>query len=71
MLDVIIGRHAWNCQIRQHMNTGYTHTGTHTKTIKKVERLEKEKKVGNKNMGLGKRKKRKDEKKRVEKKEEK
>jgi len=53
------------------MNTGYTHTGTHTKTIKKVERLEKEKKVGNKNMGLGKRKKRKDEKKRVEKKEEK
>ena len=31
MLDVIIGRHIWNCQIRTHIHTGYTHTGTHTK----------------------------------------
>ena len=31
MLDVIIGRHTWNCQIRTHIHTGYTHTGTHTK----------------------------------------
>jgi len=31
MLDVIIGRHTWNCQIRMHIHTGYTHTGTHTK----------------------------------------
>ena len=31
MLDVIIARHTWNCQIRTHIHTGYTHTGTHTK----------------------------------------
>ena len=31
MLDVIIGRHIWNYQIRTHIHTGYTHTGTHTK----------------------------------------
>ena len=31
MLDVIIGRHTCNCQIRTHIHTGYTHTGTHTK----------------------------------------
>jgi len=36
MLDVIIGRHTWNCQIRTHIHTGYTHTRTHTQ--KKVER---------------------------------
>ena len=30
MLDVIIG-HTCNCQIRTHIHTGYTHTGTHTK----------------------------------------
>jgi len=35
MLDVIIGRHTWNCQIRTHIHTGYTHTGTHTKKGKK------------------------------------
>jgi len=38
MLDVIISWHTWNCQIRKHIHTGYTHTRTHTK--KKVERLE-------------------------------
>ena len=26
MVDVIIGRHAWNCQIRTHIHMGYTHT---------------------------------------------
>ena len=31
MLDVIIGLHTWNCQIRTHIHTEYTHTGTHTK----------------------------------------
>jgi len=31
MLDVIIGRHPWNCQTRTHIHTGYTHTRTHTK----------------------------------------
>jgi len=42
MLDVIIGRHTWNCQIRTHIHTGYTHTRTHTKKGKKeVGRLEK------------------------------
>ena len=43
MLDVIIGRHTWNCQIRTHIHTGYTHTGTHTqkKQKEKVERLER------------------------------
>jgi len=35
MLDVIIGQHTWNCQIRTHIHTGYTHTGTHTKKEKK------------------------------------
>ena len=34
MLDVIIGRHTWNCQIRTHIHTGYTHTGTSTKKKK-------------------------------------
>ena len=43
MLDVIIGRHTWNCQIRTHIHTGYTHTGTHTK---KEKRKKKEKKEG-------------------------
>ena len=42
MLDVIIGRHTWNCQIRTHIHTGYTHTRTHAKKEKdKVERFEK------------------------------
>ena len=41
MLDVIIGRHTWNCQIRKHIHTGYTHTRTHThkkkeKNLRKV-----------------------------------
>ena len=72
ILDVIIGRHIWNCQIRTHIHTGYTHTGTHTKKEKrKVERLErleklekkKKKRVGNpkkkekKEMGIQERKK--------------
>jgi len=34
MLDVIIGRHTWNCQIRKHIHTGYTHTRTHTQQKK-------------------------------------
>ena len=44
MLDVIIGRHTWNCQIRTHIHTGYTHTGTHTQKKKtgKGEKKEKE-----------------------------
>jgi len=29
MLDVIIGRHTSNCQIRTHIHTGYTDTRTH------------------------------------------
>ena len=45
MLNVIIGRHTWNCQIRTHILTGYTHTGTHThkkkEQVERVERLEK------------------------------
>ena len=35
MLDVIIGRHTWNCQIRTHINTepdDDTHAHAHTKT---------------------------------------
>ena len=40
MLDVVIGRHAWNCQIRTHRHTGYIHTRTHTQK-QKVERLQK------------------------------
>jgi len=43
MLDVIIGRHTWNCQIRTHIHTGYTHTGTRTK---KENRKGKKKKGG-------------------------
>jgi len=42
MLDVIIGRHTWNCQIRTHIHTGYTHTGTHTKIKKGKEKKKKE-----------------------------
>jgi len=38
MIDVIIGRHTWNCQIRKHIHTGYTHTGTHTKKEKRKSR---------------------------------
>jgi len=34
MLDVIIGRHTWNCQIRTHIRTEI-HTHAHTKTQKK------------------------------------
>ena len=40
MLDVIIGRHTWNCQIRTHIHTEI-HTHTHTqkqKTQKKRRR---------------------------------
>jgi len=46
MLDVIIGRHTWNCQIRTHIHTGYTHIRTHKK---KVERLGKKRKKSRKN----------------------
>jgi len=46
MLDVIIGHHIWNCQIRTHIHTGYTHTRTFKK---KVERLEKKRKKSRKN----------------------
>jgi len=36
MLDVIIGRHTWNCQIRTQMHTEiHTHTHTQTKNTKK------------------------------------
>ena len=38
MLDVIISRHTWNCQIRTHIHTGYTHTGTHTQKEKRKSR---------------------------------
>ena len=39
MLDVIIGRHTWNCQIRTHMHTKiHTHTRTH-----KVEKVGEDK----------------------------
>jgi len=34
MIDVIIGRHTWNCQVRTHMYTkiqAHTHTHTHKK----------------------------------------
>ena len=33
MLDVIIGRHTWNCQICTHIHTGYTHTCTPKKKL--------------------------------------
>ena len=33
MLDVIIGRHTWNCQMRTHMHTEI-HTHTHTQKPK-------------------------------------
>ena len=51
MLDVIIGRHTWNCQIHTHIHTGYTHTGTHTKKVggkKKRRGVRKERKKGKK-----------------------
>jgi len=65
MLDVIIGRHTWNCQICTHIHTGYTHTCTQKKIRKNQ----------NKSKGGGVRKERnkkkaKDKKKRGEKKEE-
>ena len=72
MLDVIISRHTWNCQIRTHIHTGYTHIRTHTPN-KEVERLEKKDKKSRKTPPKKKRggirkerkkKKRKDEKKR-------
>ena len=47
MLDVIIGRHTWNCQIRTHIHTGYAHTGTHTKKEnRKGGKKKKERKEG-------------------------
>ena len=49
MLDVIIGRHTWNCQIRTHIHTGYTHTGTHKN--KKRWGVRKERKKGKKKKG--------------------
>jgi len=74
MLDVIIGRYTWNCQIRTHIHTGYTHTRTQGE--KKVERLgnKKAERTQKKRGGVRKgkkerRKKRKDKKKRGEKKE--
>jgi len=33
MLDIIIGRHTWNCQIRTHIHTEI-HTHTHTQKQK-------------------------------------
>ena len=44
MLDVIIGRHTWNCQIRTHIHTGYTHRHTHKN--RKQERGNKKKEGG-------------------------
>ena len=41
MLDVIIGRHKWNCQIRTHIHTGYTHTRTHSKKNKQIRKSRK------------------------------
>jgi len=46
MLDVIIGGHTWNCQIRTHIHTGYTHTGTHTKNENRKGEKRKKKKEG-------------------------
>jgi len=78
MLDVIIGQHTWNCQIRTHIHTGYTRTGTHTKKGKgksrKIERLggkkmkEKVGKPTKKKMGSQERKKEGKEKKRTKRK---
>ena len=54
MLDMIIGRHTWNCQIRTHTHTKIhtnTHTHTHTHTHK-VETGKKEKRKGTKNEGI-------------------
>ena len=47
MLDVIVGRHTWNCHIRTHIHTGYTHTGTHKKKEnRKGEKKERKKREG-------------------------
>ena len=45
MLDVIIGRHTRNCQIRTHIHTGYTHTKKKLGRVgKKGKKEEREKK---------------------------
>ena len=46
MLDVIIGRHTWNCQIRTHIHTGYTHTATHTQKGKRKGKRKRQKEIG-------------------------
>ena len=44
MLDVIIGRHTWNCQIRTHIHTEiHTQTHTHTKEGKEGKKKERKK----------------------------
>jgi len=59
MLDVIIGRNTWNCQIRAHIHTEYTHTRTKIKSRKKPkktrggqERKKQEKDKGRKKKGV-------------------
>jgi len=49
MLDVIIGRHTCNFQIRTHIHTGYTHTGTHTKKENRKGEKKRKKKEGGTN----------------------
>ena len=41
MLDVIIGQHTWNCQIRTHIYTEI-HTHTHTQKQKMTQKRKKE-----------------------------
>ena len=48
MLEIIIGRHTWNCQIRTHIHTKiHTHTQTHTQKRKsrKSRKVKKENEV--------------------------
>ena len=56
MLDVTIGRHTWNCQIRTHIDTEiHTYTHTHQKKKKEKERKggEEQKRKGKKKEGGG------------------
>jgi len=55
MLDVIIGRHTWNCQIRTHIHAyedAHTHTDTHTHNKKKVGKVGEKRKEGKKEGGF-------------------
>ena len=58
MLDVVIGRHTWNCQIRTHIRD--THTQAHTQKNKKIKsrkiRGEKKREKGGRKKKEGKKK---------------